>query len=127
MTLSANRDRCTAATDINFRPAPRADRRVRGPAPAAGHVSVSRICRGWRAGELRCEPDCRATRQSGPLTTRGIDPPSKVGEEGIFMEEMRLGSSALRASGPRRDVMVEPDEVTAMLRLKQIGWGTRRI
>jgi hypothetical protein len=54
---------------------------------------------------------CRATRQSGPLTTRGIDPPSKVGEEGIFMEEeMRLGSSALRASGPRRDVMVEPDE-----------------
>jgi len=42
-------------------------------------------------------------------------------------EEMRLGSSALRASGPRRDVMVEPDEVTAMLRLKQLGWGTRRI
>jgi transposase len=43
------------------------------------------------------------------------------------MEEERLSPSALRASGPWRVVMVDPDEVTAMLRLKQLGWGTRRI
>jgi len=27
----------------------------------------------------------------------------------------------------RREAMLEPDEVTAMLRLKKLGWGTRRI
>ena len=27
----------------------------------------------------------------------------------------------------RREVMLEPDEVSVMLRLKKLGWGTRRI
>ena len=29
--------------------------------------------------------------------------------------------------GLRRDEMKEPDEVSAMLRLKALGWGSRRI
>jgi transposase len=33
----------------------------------------------------------------------------------------------LRTEGLRRDEMKEPDEVSAMLRLKALGWGTRRI
>lgn len=33
----------------------------------------------------------------------------------------------LRREEPRGDVMVEPEAVAAMLRLKQLGWGTRRI
>src|SRR5690606_32273840 len=27
----------------------------------------------------------------------------------------------------RRDVMLEPDEIAAMLRLKQLGWGAKRL
>ena len=33
----------------------------------------------------------------------------------------------LRAVDPRRNVMLEPDEVAAMLRLQRLGWGTRRL
>ena len=33
----------------------------------------------------------------------------------------------LRTEGLRRDEMKEPDEVSAMLRLKALGWGARRI
>lgn len=33
----------------------------------------------------------------------------------------------LRTEGLRRDVMKEPDDVSAMLRLKSLGWGARRI
>ena len=35
--------------------------------------------------------------------------------------------SALREDLPRREVMQTPDEVAAMLRLKALGWGIRRI
>ena len=34
---------------------------------------------------------------------------------------------ALRGELPRREVMQTPDEVAAMLRLKALGWGVRRI
>jgi hypothetical protein len=87
--------------------------------PAASYATDPRAI---KIADAAKHLNCRATRQSGPLTTRGIGPPRKVGEEGIFMEEVRLSPSAPRASGSRRDVMVEPDEVTAMLRLKQLGW-----
>jgi hypothetical protein len=33
----------------------------------------------------------------------------------------------LRAKDPRREVMLEPDEVAAMMRLHRLGWGTRRL
>lgn len=39
----------------------------------------------------------------------------------------RIGSSAPLINDRRGDVMVEPEAVSAMLRLKQLGWGTRRI
>ena len=32
-----------------------------------------------------------------------------------------------RGELPRREVMQTPDEVAAMLRLKALGWGVRRI
>jgi hypothetical protein len=32
-----------------------------------------------------------------------------------------------QAEGLRRDEMKEPDDVSAMLRLKSLGWGARRI
>ena len=32
-----------------------------------------------------------------------------------------------RTEGLRRDEMKEPDDVSAMLRLKSLGWGARRI
>ena len=34
---------------------------------------------------------------------------------------------ASRGELPRREVMQTPDEVAAMLRLKALGWGVRRI
>src|SRR6476661_6463307 len=43
------------------------------------------------------------------------------------MPEGRLGSCPLRFNGSRREAMLEPEEVSAMLRLKELGWGTRRI
>ena len=33
----------------------------------------------------------------------------------------------LRVWEPRREVMLEPDEVAAMMRLHRLGWGTRRL
>ena len=33
----------------------------------------------------------------------------------------------LRGLEPRREVMLEPDEVAAMMRLHRLGWGTRRL
>jgi hypothetical protein len=34
---------------------------------------------------------------------------------------------ALAADAPRREEMVEPEAVAAMLRLKGLGWGSKRI
>jgi DNA invertase Pin-like site-specific DNA recombinase len=41
------------------------------------------------------------------------------------MDEFR--QAALREGGTRSGEMRTPDEVTAMLRLKKLGWGVRRI
>lgn len=38
-----------------------------------------------------------------------------------------IGAASPRFNEPRREEMVEPDDVAAMLRLKALGWGTRRI
>jgi hypothetical protein len=40
---------------------------------------------------------------------------------------MKYGAVAgtLRGVEPRREVMLEPDEVAAMMRLHRLGWGTR--
>jgi transposase len=43
------------------------------------------------------------------------------------MSEQRLKSRLLRFKESRREAMLEPEEVSAMLRLKELGWGTRRI
>lgn len=43
------------------------------------------------------------------------------------MQEARLGSGALRIKDPRREAMLEPEEVSAMLRLNELGWGAKRI
>lgn len=43
------------------------------------------------------------------------------------MEQNRVGASSLPLKAVRGDEMVEPDAVAAMLRLKGLGWGTRRI
>ena len=43
------------------------------------------------------------------------------------MQEQRLGSGPLRFKDPRREVMLEPEEVSAILRLKELGWGAKRI
>lgn len=32
-----------------------------------------------------------------------------------------------RLDGPRRDEMKTPDDVSAMVRLKALGWGSKRI
>jgi transposase len=42
-------------------------------------------------------------------------------------QRARIGSLTLLIEDQRGQVMVEPDGVTRMLRLKQLGWGTRRI
>ena len=39
----------------------------------------------------------------------------------------RLSSGALRFKDPRREAMLEPDEVSAILRLNELGWGSKRI
>src|SRR5208337_2339473 len=43
------------------------------------------------------------------------------------MSEQRLRAGPLRFIESRREGMLEPDEVSAMLRLKELGWGARRI
>ena len=40
---------------------------------------------------------------------------------------MPVTERLLRTEGLRRDEMKEPDDVSAMLRLKALGWGARRI
>lgn len=42
---------------------------------------------------------------------------------------MAFGTVAgpLRGEEPRREVMLEPEEVTAMIRLHRLGWGTKRL
>ena len=39
----------------------------------------------------------------------------------------RLGPAPVRIEEPRRVAMVEPEAVAAMLRLKELGWGSKRI
>src|SRR6516165_5160284 len=43
------------------------------------------------------------------------------------MQKERLGSGPLRFKDPRRDAMLEPEEVSAILRLNELGWGAKRI
>ena len=43
------------------------------------------------------------------------------------MQQERLGSGPLRIKDPRREAMLEPEEVSAMLRLNELGWGAKRI
>jgi transposase len=43
------------------------------------------------------------------------------------MQEERLGSGPLRFMDPRREAMLEPEEVSAILRLNELGWGVKRI
>jgi len=42
------------------------------------------------------------------------------------MPEERLSSRPLRFN-PRRETMLEPEEVSAILRLNELGWGSKRI
>lgn len=39
----------------------------------------------------------------------------------------RLSSGPLRFKDPRREAMLAPDEVSAILRLHELGWGSKRI
>lgn len=41
--------------------------------------------------------------------------------------EDRSGQISSRVNGPRRDEMKTPDDVSAMVRLKGLGWGAKRI
>src|SRR5437667_12750908 len=66
---------------------------------------------------------CRATDETGPLATLRTGPLCK--EEGSIMDDWVQPTS--RGELPRREVMQTPDEVAAMLRLKALGWGVRRI
>ena len=43
------------------------------------------------------------------------------------MQQERLGSGPLRIKDPRREAMLEPEDVSAMLRLNELGWGAKRI
>src|SRR5262249_57019398 len=43
------------------------------------------------------------------------------------MQEERLSSGPLRFKDPRREAMLEPEEVSAILRLNELGWGAKRI
>lgn len=43
------------------------------------------------------------------------------------MDESRITGSPLRTNGSRGEVMKTPEEVAAMLRLKALGWGCKRI
>jgi hypothetical protein len=47
--------------------------------------------------------------------------------QGGFMREERLSSGPLRFKDPRREAMLEPEEVSAILRLNELGWGAKRI
>ncbi len=40
------------------------------------------------------------------------------------MQEERLSSGPLRFNDPRREAMLEPEEVSA---IKELGWGAKRI
>src|SRR5690606_2060930 len=66
-----------------------------------------------------------------PLTPRGIDPRGALTGRGFSMtfqsDGCRLTAAALRFEEPRREVMLEPEAVAAMLRLKELGWGSKRI
>src|SRR5262245_25642591 len=42
-------------------------------------------------------------------------------------DDCRLGPAPVRIEEPRRVAMVEPEAVAAMLRLKELGWGPKRI
>jgi hypothetical protein len=46
---------------------------------------------------------------------------------GECMEEERIAALALRVDDPRREGMKTPEEVAVMLRLKGLGWGSKRI
>jgi hypothetical protein len=39
------------------------------------------------------------------------------------MRHELLGSRPLRTKAPRREAMLEPEDVSAMIRLKALGWG----
>jgi transposase len=43
------------------------------------------------------------------------------------MQDERLGSGLLRFKDRRREAMLEPAEVSAILRLNELGWGAKRI
>ena len=43
------------------------------------------------------------------------------------MQQEQLGSGPLRIKDPRREAMLEPEDVSAMLRLNELGWGAKRI
>ena len=40
---------------------------------------------------------------------------------------LEKGQGSPRDLAPRGDVMLTPDEVSAMVRLHEMGWGTKRI
>jgi hypothetical protein len=42
------------------------------------------------------------------------------------MNNNRIAESPKRMNGPRREVMKEPEEVAAMLRLRTVGWEADR-
>jgi DNA-binding NarL/FixJ family response regulator len=42
------------------------------------------------------------------------------------MQDERLSSGPLRFN-PRREMMLEPEAVSAILRLSELGWGSKRI
>ena len=43
------------------------------------------------------------------------------------MQQERFSSGPLWSKDPRREAMLEPEEVSAMLRLNELGWGAKRI
>jgi len=43
------------------------------------------------------------------------------------MDEMSKGQGFPREIGARGETMLTPDDVPAMVRLNELGWGTRRI
>src|ERR1700733_12955471 len=43
------------------------------------------------------------------------------------MREERLGSGPSRFKDPRSEAMLEPEEVSAIFRLNELGWGAKRI
>src|SRR5512132_2980130 len=65
---------------------------------------------------------CRATDKTGPWRQQELD--LLTDEEGRMEESMQPLS---RGDLPWREVMQTPDEVAAMLRLKGLGWGIKRI